>query len=729
MSGQVSAQQIADAVGVTKRNIQIRAQNESWLHVTDRVRGGRQNLYPILTLPSEVRTQVLTYLAKREKEMAAAMEAGEAIGRRLKLVETIDERAAASARERGLARFMELPEASKRRADARIALVDLCKHYVKVSGLPLRRGRELFCHQYAAGLIEVPAWVREARPSVSPNSIDNWSKALKQEGVARLGGNYGTHRKGTGVINSNPAMLDLVRGMLIEFPHTSAQQVMEAIRARFAKEEHPSYRTLQRCLADWKDEHKQLHTALTNPDAWRSKFKAAVGDAGAEIIRLNQRWEADSTKGDLMLSDGQRHVVVGIIDVDSRRLKLHVSRSSSAAAVASTMRRCLLDWGQPEILGTDNGSDYVSERIERVITGLDIERDLAPPFTPEHKPFIERSFGTFCRGLLELLPGFIGHDVAQRKAIEARKSFATRLMKGGGEPIELRMSPDEFQRFCDDWADKIYAHNDHAGLGGRTPWEVAAAWSQPVRRIADERALDVLLAPAPGGNGIRTIGKKGIKLDNAWFAAPELGGLEGTEVQVRLDDADIGEIYVFDLAGKYLAKAICPERTGVSRKELAVAVKATQKRKMAEEKAAIRAAAKRANISDIAEDIRRTRLEEAGKLVSFPTPTVEHTTDALVEAGRAARASDFATAAELIVEAPAPEPARIIELPRIDLVARERDAKAARFARWKALGASIERGDDVSQVDRRWWESYGRDAECTSRVRAERMVAEGKVAG
>lgn len=96
--------------------------------------------------------------------------------------------------------------------------------------------------------------------------------------------------------------------------------------------------------------------------------------------RLNQRWEIDSTKGDVMLADGKRHNVVAIIDVYSRRPVYHVSRSSSATAVAACLRKALLAWGVPEILVTDNGSDYVSRHIKGALIGLGIEQRIAPPF-------------------------------------------------------------------------------------------------------------------------------------------------------------------------------------------------------------------------------------------------------------------------------------------------------------------------------------------------------------
>ena len=67
-----------------------------------------------------------------------------------------------------------------------------------------------------------------------------------------------------------------------------------------------------------------------------------------------------------MLWDGQttsRHIIVACIDVYTRRVKFLVSRSSSSAAVAALARLCLLDWGQAEEWGTDNGADYVAAHM------------------------------------------------------------------------------------------------------------------------------------------------------------------------------------------------------------------------------------------------------------------------------------------------------------------------------------------------------------------------------
>lgn len=687
----------------TDRAIQLRANRENWQRRPRAARGGGYE-YPITALPEEARITVM------REQLLAAGAAGAAIARRDRLQDDLRRRTAEAGRQAGLAQFMKLDERRQREADAKALIVRACDDYIARLRLPKKRGRELFAHEYAEGRIPVEDWVRALVPSFCSGSIENWRGKLQNEGLASLAGKYGQHRKGTGIIDTNEDMKKLVLGMLVDHPHVSAKLVMRAIRARFKGGELPSYRTLQRFMANWKVENEQLLAAVTNPDAWRSRYQAAGGDADAKIIRLNQRWEFDSTKADLMLADNYRHVIVGSIDVYSRRLKYQVSRSSSSAAVAALTRKCLLDWGVPEEIGTDNGSDYVSQRIKRIIAALDIHQDVAPPFTPEHKPFIERSFQTMLHDLVELLPGYIGHNVAERKDIEARRSFAQRMMKEG-ERIEIRMTPEELQEFLDQWVEQFYGIEAHSGLGGRSPFEVANAWTGQITLITDERALDVLLAEAPDNNGFRTVTKKGIRLDKANFEHPALGGLEGTQVKVLLDDADIGHIYVFDEDGAFICKAICPERTGISRQELAAARKATQKKRINEEKARLKAIAREVGTKDIVHEILLDRARDAGKLAVLPKRnTTEHSTEALRQAGKAARAGKAPAAkpmtaaeqarlqaleAELSPELPTRAKAEVVQLP-------VRETRETRFTRALDIEQRQKAGQPVSEEETRW---------------------------
>lgn len=686
-----TSRDIAKALGVTDRAIRMRAEAESWPFVRSEARG-RAKLFPLATLPDEVRLALASTATSHE---AAT----------LKLREDLAARASDGSRQTALSAFAALPEQRKLRAEARALIAKMCTDFLSTSGLPRRRGTELFADDYNTGRVSVPDWTRKEVPSTCAGSIRNWQKALDREGMARLAGNHGRHRLGKGKIDGNPALAEFCLGMLKVFPHSSAKHVHDGLKTRFGESKIPTMRAVQRWLAGWKARNEQLFSAVKNPDAWRNKYMAAGGDA-ANVTRLNERWEMDSTPGDVLLSDGKRHTIVGCIDVFSRRLTLHVSRSSSSAAVAATMRKALLAWGVPDDeLKTDNGTDYVSRHITQLCLGLEIRHTLCAPFSPWQKPFIERALGTFSHDLLELMHGFVGHSVAERKDIEARRSFAQRLMRQGEEPLELRMSPEELQEFCDRWAEDVYGRKPHPGLGRKSPWQVAAEWPHPVRRITDERALDVLLLPAPGGDGLRRVTKKGIRLDGGLYDHPALGGMEGRDVLVKLDEADVGAIYVFDLDGPFLCRALCPEIAGVSRRDVAIARKRRQQVVMAEGKAMLREAARNANVKDIAQEILADARAEAAKVQALPRRAEAWETPALAEAGLAARSTDApapmsqaseellaAQTAALVAEMAAPRP-----------VAETMEVRYGRALRLEKLLAA---GQAVDPAALRWLHGY-----------------------
>ncbi len=717
MEDRITAKRIATALRITRQACQERAGKESWPFEEAACRGGKRRLYLLAGLPSDVR-EALGRVAASE---AAA--AGRREGLKVRLDEDIAARSSRAARQAGLARLVCLGDTARSRAEARASLVAALETYLSATGKPPSTGRTLFAEAYNAGQIEVEAFVRELVPATSANSLHNWQKKLQTVGIASLAGQYG-HRKGSGLA-SQKEFVDFIQAMLADHPHCSCKHIRRGLIARFGEDKTPTLRSLQRFVETWKRENVSALLKIANPDAWRSKFQSAAGSASDTVVRLNQLWEIDSTKGDVMLADGKRHNVVAIIDVYSRRVVYHVSRSSSAAAVAACLRKALLAWGVPETMVTDNGSDYVSRHIKDALIGLGIDQRIAPPFTPEAKPHIERSFKTFSHDLMELLGGYIGHDVAGRKDIEARKSFAQRLGTAG-ECVRLDMNPEDFQAFCDKWAADIYAHDPHEGLGGKSPWQVATEWRLPVATV-DARALDVLLSPPADGDSWRLVRKKGLKIDGRWHIAPELGPIIGQRVKVLLDEADVGAVHVFaeTPAGEmeFLCRAVDPELAGVSRQEIAAAAKTLQRRAVAERTAELRAEARKYGTKDAAREILHDAATKAGKLAVLPQPTTPHETPMLKEAGIAARAGDVPTpheptAAEMaaraaLAEDMAREKATVHAMP-------EAHIERQRYNRWLAVDAAIKAGQDVTEKDRKWWESYQK----TPKFLAERQMRE-----
>ena len=209
--------------------------------------------------------------------------------------------------------------------------------------------------------------------------------------------------------------------------------------------------------------------------------------------------------------DGTRVTLVGAIDVYTRQLRLVVAPSSSSESIASLLRVCILAWGTPEEVTTDQWSDYISARTVAALGRLGVEHRINLPGAPDHKPHIERVFGTLTRDLLETLPGYVGHSVADQKQISERRRAEERRTRPL-RLVEVRLSPEEFQDALDVWTHEVYAVRPHRGLGGRSPLEVAEATMHP-RRVVPERALDVSLAAPAAGGGYRLVGPRGVAVD------------------------------------------------------------------------------------------------------------------------------------------------------------------------------------------------------------------------
>lgn len=691
-----SAQELADLklpdIPSAKKNILALAKRKNWKNRPRSGFGGGKE-YHISNLPEVARIQLAVMTAPAAKKEAAKTEINP----------------------QGLAEYAHIEGRAKNRIDAKLEILEAFKEFQKTLGFANTRARYIFAEKYNAGEVNVADWVKDTIIGVSACTLRNWAEVLANKGISGLAGKYGC-RKGTGIIDTNEAVKNYILGAIYETPHVSCKNIMRGLRARFkeTRDSLPSYRTLQAWVKTWKEDNEQLLTAVKNPDAWRSKYKSAAGSASESITRLNQEWQFDGTPSDLLLEGGKRCNIVGIIDVYSRRLSLSVCDRASAYAVGCATRKAILKWGVPETVRTDNGKDYVADYIKRVFAALNIEQIICPPFSPQKKPHIERAFRTFSHSLLEQLDGFIGHNVAERKDIEARRSFSQRLFNKD-ETIELRLTAQELQEFCDRWCEDIYEREEHGGLG-MTPGEKAASYTGTVRRIADERCLDVLLAKPAGKDGIRIVSKKGISYEGSYYNAPELGGYEGQQIRVLLDEQDYGELYAFDLDGKFICKAVSFENKGVSLEEVAAARSAVQKRTLKIKKDALRRIAKETNLKGnaLVREVFMQAAEEAGKLVRLPSETVAYQTEQMAEAVKAAiskeppKPSELSTAERAAAERlKAQKPAMVVKI---------KPSPQQNFERWKSLKSRFDEGEALNDDELFFLENYPSTGEYKAQV-------------
>jgi hypothetical protein len=669
-------------------------------------------LSAIPRLPAPVREAFGTEASRAAKAGAhAAKEHKEQVQR------TADEEAAH--KERCLTQFASLPVDRQQEAYAKLAVLNACASFLKGGGFVGRikegtktwnkKGLKLFIAKVKSDstLLEEKVYAELTRcgqVSLGYKTLLSWRDRYAVDGMYGLANHY-VSKMATSV--PEPMQKFLI-AFICDHPHASSKKLLSGVEARFCGEELPSIYAINGFVRKWKEKNAEKYLFLTNPDEWKNKFMFAVGDASEAIVALNQRWEADSTPGDIMLTDG-RHTIICVIDVFPRRARFLVSKTSKSGAIAALLRRCLLEWGVPDVLKSDNGQDYVALYLVAIYAALEIDHQRCRPFSPEEKPHVERVLQTMSHGIVELLPGYIGHNVPERKAIEARKSFASKLMSKG-ETVEVSLSSVELQKMLDRWTDAMYMQDPHSGLDGKTPAQVVQAWNQPTRKISDPHALDALLIPAVGRGGFRIIGKEGIKLvygaAELEYWAEEFAGRSGERVRVCPDLADLGHALIYLESGEFLCWATDPSWYGISRAEAGNHLRNKQRKIMTEGVKELKKLAKEQRTRGISEEIlvhrERELAERTANVVEMPKRSVEHTTPALEQA---AIAADVRKNGRPL---PAPRVSPEVEAMKAKMRAEEEKDKAhnvrsiqvasgkVHYARMMALQDKLDCGVDIS---------------------------------
>ena len=391
----------------------------------------------------------------------------------------------------------------------------------------------------------------------------------------------------------------------------------------------------------------------------------------------------------------------------------------------------------------DEISDYVSREMVLFFEEMGIDHQRSAPFSPWEKGHVESFIKTYLHSLLELLDSFIGHSVADRQAIEARRTFAEQLFKKNAV-VKVDMTVAEMQALTDAWIDGTYMLNKHSSLG-MTPYERVAGYTGKITRVENERALDLLLAkPA---KKMPTISAKGIRYDNATFIHPELPIHAGKLADIRLDPTDLGRLVVY-VDGRFLCIAECPERTGINRAEVAAHGRAKQKVFINTKRAEFRAAKKSLPMStqDLVKDLLMERARKAGKLAHLPKKSDIHSTPALEEAALAAQAMEApqpsAAYLALMAQAQAAMNAAMPKAPVLGLPTAAATSPYAaptgevtpvehmndgeRYAFWQRLD-EMKRGG-VTLPDE-WHERFHAGFQRSSIFRAQAFLAEGRREG
>ena len=466
----------------------------------------------------------------------------------------------------------DLSASARQERDARLAILSALESFSRGLTLNQQACIRLFCDRYQMAFIGVDAWVKDLIPSISPRTIHRWLSAKRVGKTDDLAVDRSKARAGTGVLETanSGAVKAFILAWIASSPHLSAEIIRGYCEDHFGPEVAdrngemkplPPTRTFQHFIKALKASEKVVLTKITDPDKYRSTMKLSGTGTYRHIDEPNALWMIDASPVDALCLDG-RYSMYANLDVATRRYVITLSRTPRASAVGLLLRKSILKWGVATVIKTDNGSDFVAVATKQLFTNLDIEPDVSDAYSPEQKGHVERVIKTFQHEVCPQLPGYIGHSVADRKAIEGRKSFSERLGADDKELFEVALTAEQLQQHIDDWLEYVYHEREHGGLKKRSPNQVAAATTTTIRRV-DERALDALLMPVARKNGLCKMTKQGIKINYFHYLTGTI--LPGTDVFVRLDPMDKGKVYVYEPdGGRFLDVALCAELADVN---------------------------------------------------------------------------------------------------------------------------------------------------------------------
>lgn len=285
-----------------------------------------------------------------------------------------------------------------------------------------------------------------------------------------------------------------------------------------------------------------------------------------EASAPNKIWKADHTPLDIVLLDengeSRKPWLTIIIDDYSRVISGYFisfdhpcSINVALALRQAIWRKSNPRWqvcGIPEILYSDNGSDFKSKHIQQVAIDLKIQLKNSIPGKPQGRGRVERFFLTVTQLLLMNLSGYTPPKTTFPKAT---------------------MTLEEFTPLFENFIIEDYHQRMHSTIG-MLP---LVRWNENsfLPRLAESlEQLDLLLLTVVKPRKVR---RDGIHFKTFRYMDITLAAFVGESVTIRFDPRDLAEIRVYH-NDQFLCKAVCQELANytISLKEI---IRARQKRK------------------------------------------------------------------------------------------------------------------------------------------------------
>jgi len=256
---------------------------------------------------------------------------------------------------------------------------------------------------------------------VPVRTLHRWAASYRADGnVASLQRKTRSDRGHRGIADD---LVAAVEALALRRPAPAAAFVYRRVGdlARGRGLDAPSYSTVRGIIARIDPGLRTL--ALGGDAAYRDRFELVYRRSAA---RPNEQWQADHTLLDVQILDSHarpaRPWLTVILDDYSRAVAGYTvffgaptAERTALALHQAISRKTHPAWpvqGLPDVLYSDHGSDFTSNRLERVWLDTHIRLIHSRVGVPQGRGKIERLFGTITTELLPHLPGHIPHGTA-----------------------------------------------------------------------------------------------------------------------------------------------------------------------------------------------------------------------------------------------------------------------------------------------------------------------------
>jgi putative transposase len=270
-----------------------------------------------------------------------------------------------------------------------------------------------------------------------------------------------------------------------------------------------------------------------------------------EAERPNAIWQADHTPLDILIrrEEGKaaKPWLTVIIDDYSRAIAGYFLYFEAPSTIQTALALHQAIWrkedarwhvcGIPDVLYTDNGSDFTSHHLEQVAADIKMQLVFSTPGKPRGRGRIERFFGVINSMFLSGLPGY--------------------TPEGGGVCGQPTLTLPELDTRLGDFILGDYHLRKHSetGIAPQARWEQEGF----LPRLPDSlEQLDLLLLTVAKA---RKVHPDGIHFQGLRYIDTTLAAFVGESVMLRYDPRDVAEVRIFH-QGRFLCRAICPELAG-----------------------------------------------------------------------------------------------------------------------------------------------------------------------